>query len=158
MATDQAAREFALLKRAIAGFMDLEGRSTRTEYFLFWIFAKLTALIIVQLAQLALNHGLLILLACVLLVLIFIPNFALFVRRLNDQGRSDPWAIALPIALLASIFSASFSHAGYMTNGDLVSAIANAALLLLAALPGTKGPNRYGPDPRIDAKPTAAEQ
>jgi uncharacterized membrane protein YhaH (DUF805 family) len=77
----------------------------------------------------------------------FVPNFTVTIRRLHDVDRSG-WWLLLPLApalLMAVLMFAS--------SGILVAAV---GLLIAAALiiqlvwycsHGTRGPNRFGPDP-----------
>lgn len=62
----------------------------------------------------------------------FIPTIAVGVRRLHDRDMSGWW------------------YLGYMIANfiPLVNVIANLAFLVLMFLEGTKGPNRFGPDPK----------
>lgn len=66
---------------------------------------------------------------------IFVPSLAVTVRRLHDRNMSGWWygglliASFIPIVNVVAIF-------GYL------------ALLVILLLPGTEGPNRYGPDPK----------
>ncbi len=56
-------------------------------------------------------------------LIIFIPNLAVTVRRIHDVGKSGWWLI-VPLAIL-----------------------------VFAVLEGTKGPNKYGPDPKEEPEP-----
>ncbi len=114
-----------------------------------------------------------------LAALIFlIPYFAVLARRLHDTGRSAWWMLLLapgylsPMlmsgALAGSIGQMGAPGADQTTAGAaLLSALAGAGMILLLAslcnfilfimtlLPGARGPNRFGPDPR---DPNAAGQ
>lgn len=61
-----------------------------------------------------------------------IPNIAVTVRRLHDRDMSGWWYLGM---IVASII-------------PLVGFIAILAFLVLMFLPGTDGPNRFGPDPK----------
>lgn len=71
------------------------------------------------------------LLTLVVLAAMFIPSLAVQVRRFHDQDKSG-WFVLL--ALIPFV-------------GGLV-------LLVFNCLEGTRGPNRYGPDPKLDAAAT----
>ncbi|HYD12072.1 MAG TPA: DUF805 domain-containing protein [Allosphingosinicella sp.] len=58
-------------------------------------------------------------------VLLFIPNLAVSVRRLHDQDKSGWWILIGFIPIVGGIW-----------------------LLVLYLLDGTRGPNRFGPDPK----------
>jgi uncharacterized membrane protein YhaH (DUF805 family) len=100
-----------------------------------------------------------------------IPYFAVLTRRLHDTGRSAWWMLLLapgylsPMlmsgALAGSIGQLGTEGADQATAGAaLLSAMAGAGMIMLLAsicnfilfvltlMPGTRGPNRFGPDPR----------
>ncbi len=98
---------------------------------------------------------------------ILVPNVALQVRRLHDIGRSGWWVgafyllyIVFLVLMLAIGVSAlgGFAPGGatlnYLAYGVMVGFGALAifvyaiVLLVFFFLPGTVGPNRYGPDPK----------
>lgn len=62
----------------------------------------------------------------------FIPSIAVTVRRLHDRDLSGWWYLG---AVAASLI-------------PLVGFLASVALFVLLLLPGTRGPNRFGPDPK----------
>ncbi|KWV90725.1 DUF805 domain-containing protein [Erythrobacter sp. YT30] len=61
-----------------------------------------------------------------------IPNIAVTVRRLHDRDMSGWW---YPGLVLASLI-------------PFLGIIASIGLFVLLILPGTDGPNRFGPDPK----------
>ena len=63
---------------------------------------------------------------------VLIPSIAVVVRRLHDRDMSGWWYLG---AAVASII-------------PLVGFIASIAFLVIMFLPGTAGPNRFGPDPK----------
>jgi len=85
-------------------------------------------------------------------VLLFLCLVDLAVRRRHDRNRSGVDA-ALLLLLISAIGIAPRFHAldGIPAlAGAAVAALAGFYLLVvLAILPGTKGANRYGPDPRL---------
>lgn len=62
----------------------------------------------------------------------FIPSIAVTVRRLHDRDLSGWWYLGAIVAGLIPI----------------VGLLASVALFVVLLLPGTKGPNRFGPDPK----------
>lgn len=90
-----------------------------------------------------------------LVVLVFfVPNLAVSARRLHDQDRSGwwqliywvPWLIGIAISVI-NLGSQSTGLAGIgliMSGLQLVGLI---VLIVFYCLPGTPGPNQYGPDP-----------
>lgn len=63
---------------------------------------------------------------------IIVPSIAVSIRRLHDRDMSGWWYLGLTLAGLIPI----------------IGFLASIALLVLMALPGTPGPNRFGPDPK----------
>lgn len=78
------------------------------------------------------------LLFCVFVIAIIVPAIAVAVRRFHDRNMSGWW------------------YLGFIVLGMIpyVGFIASIAGLVIMCLPGTPGPNRFGPDP-LD--PTSAE-
>lgn len=61
-----------------------------------------------------------------------IPGIAVAVRRLHDRDMSGWWYLGV---IVASII-------------PLINIVASIGFLVLMFLPGTNGPNRFGPDPK----------
>ena len=95
------------------------------------------------------------------MVATFVPSLAVTVRRLHDTDRSGWWMLVgiIPYAfLMAAIATGNLAMVGLVGTVALVGAI---VLLVLTVLDGTKGPNRFGPDPKgagadAAASPTSA--
>ncbi len=66
---------------------------------------------------------------------VFIPMLAVVVRRLHDRDMSGWWYLGVIVASMI----------------PFVGFIAGIAFLVLMVLPGTPGPNRFGPDPKDPA-------
>ena len=158
MAYSESAGDNArLLLRTITGVTDFSGRSRRTEVIYYWIASALAGVIIdfpvgslLPVAEARLfSNG--------LQLLFLIPMFALFVRRVHDQDRSGWWGLLLPIFVALSIPrvlaaygspQAVVSH--QMTPLVLTAISIQIAIVVLFLLPGSDGPNRFGPDPRLE--------
>jgi len=63
---------------------------------------------------------------------IFVPAIAVTVRRLHDRDLSGWWYLGVVI----------------IGQVPYLGALVNLGFLVLMALPGTPGPNRFGPDPK----------
>lgn len=137
-------------------YFDFQGRSRRMEY---WMFTLLNILVVGVLVALILGaggfsdladpgasdtafveaifggFGILIL---VWALIVFIPSIAVTVRRLHDRDMSGWW------------------YLGFIVGGMIpfVGFLVSIALIVLMALPGTSGPNRFGEDP---INPTSAD-
>lgn len=91
----------------------------------------------------------------------FWPQVAIFIKRLHDIDRSAKWFVALAAASASVQLLAWIGHrAGLMVSdadavlplwfvvSGLALLLGLVAPLILACLPGTRGPNRFGSDPR----------
>jgi uncharacterized membrane protein YhaH (DUF805 family) len=164
---------FLPLKR----YAEFSGRSRRMEYWMWFVFLILlyVAFWVLMMviggagimtgnprAAMAAGGGIMIVAALFFLVWLafIIPGIAVAVRRLHDTNRSGWWILS-PFAGYALVWigiamAASGSSAGTLlaTLGMLVAGVLGIVLLVFMFLDGTKGPNRYGPDPkgRVDAE------
>lgn len=173
MASNEATYGLKLAWRAISGIVDFKGRSRRTEILYYWLAMVTLSLLLwpfedwllEQLAGARSWQAQQILIEAVAL-LPALPMFALFARRLHDQDRSAWWVLVLPPLLAMSIYrTLSFILAAPQTGAislpDLPGWVSLTGLPLVLAwltlmlLSGSKGPNRFGPDPR-DEDPRAA--
>lgn len=130
---------FAPLRR----YAQFSGRARRREYWLFILFVALVSALLsawiasttggLPIADAAFEAraqtGLALLAFGLFHLLVFLPAFAVSVRRLHDSGKSGWW-------LLLNLLPA----------GALV-------LIIFYLLDGTPGPNRYGPDPKARPAP-----
>lgn len=85
------------------------------------------------------NSDLLFAIAGSLYFIVNIINLSLVSRRLRDIGFS-PWWLVVLIIVGVAITSTTGSE-------DLFSRATDALTVILLIIPGTKGPNKYGPDP-----------
>lgn len=70
---------------------------------------------------------------------VLIPSIAVAIRRLHDRDMSGWW-------LLGFIVGSMIPFVGF---------VASIAMLVIMLLPGTPGPNRFGPDPKDPANTEA---
>ncbi len=165
---------FLPLKR----YAEFSGRSRRMEYWMFVVFQFLLGIAFWVLmmivggaammsgsgpgALMAAGGGLMIVMALYSLVglALIIPGIAVAVRRLHDTNRSGWWLLA-PLAgyvvlFIGTALSASGSSAGGILAmlGGIGALVMGLVLLVFMFLEGTKGPNRFGPDPKggVDAQ------
>jgi uncharacterized membrane protein YhaH (DUF805 family) len=123
-------------------YADFSGRSRRKEY---WMFALAVALATISPALIMLggvdfstglpSSGFGFGVAALLLfsLAIFIPALAVQVRRFHDQDKSG-WFVLL----------------------NFVPYVGGIIVLVMMCLEGTRGPNRYGPDPKMSERGGAA--
>jgi uncharacterized membrane protein YhaH (DUF805 family) len=113
-------------------YADFSGRSRRKEYWMF-VLGVIIAEIVVSIIEGVLGlrgmiggvYGPLML---ILVLGLLVPSLAVMVRRLHDQDKSG-WFVLLA----------------------LIPLIGGLILLVFMCLEGTRGPNRFGPDPKDPA-------
>jgi uncharacterized membrane protein YhaH (DUF805 family) len=133
-------------------YAEFTGRSRRMEY---WMFTLLNVIVVTVLmfvvlgvggaasvveadaagdpsAGLAALFGGTGLLIVIYGLAVLLPSIAVTVRRLHDRDMSGWW-------YLGAIVGSMIPIAGFLVS---------IAFLVLMALPGTPGPNRFGPDPK----------
>ena len=146
--------------RPFRKYATAEGRAPRPE---FWWFLLLLVVLHVAawLVERALGLGAVTLdlgpLRLILALLTFIPVLCVAARRLHDMNRSGWWVgaywliSAIGNGVLAGLQRSDpaleSTAAGVIGVIVLLAAL---LLLVLLALPGTNGPNDYGPDPQDD--------
>jgi len=118
------------VKALYRNYAKFDGRAARSEFW--WAFLYFLLIYIAQLITLVLNLGSLgTLLALVLSLVVLgtcIPMISVAVRRLHDYNKSG-WFYLLGFIPIVSLY-----------------------VLYIYVQPGTRGPNKYGPDPlEIDA-------
>jgi uncharacterized membrane protein YhaH (DUF805 family) len=135
-------------------YAEFSGRSRRKEYWSFALFFALVYLVLGALMvaggysvtnlyapepAMAETPGVLFWVGAGLLALFalgsIVPSIAVGVRRLHDRGLSGWWYLGVIIASMIPV----------------IGFLAGIAFLVLMVLPGTPGPNKYGPDPKDPA-------
>ena len=124
-------------------YVDFQGRSRRAEYwwvvlFNILVFTVLGVLLLV-LGGIDFDTGDMGPMGFVFIALmglyglaVIIPSISLFVRRLHDINQTGWIYLGLVIA-------------GFI---PLLGLVASIAQIVIACIPGTAGPNKYGPDPK----------
>jgi uncharacterized membrane protein YhaH (DUF805 family) len=84
---------------------------------------------------------------------VLLPGLAVAVRRLHDTNRSGWWMLALlgvAVAAIAAIAGVLFGAVSLTLVFVLfgVYLLVAVVLLVFMCLDGTRGPNRFGPDPK----------
>ena len=147
-----------LILQPLAKFAVFSGRARRSEYWLFSLlqFVIYLVLVVMAISGMAENPagslGLFGIMGLLILVF-FLPNLAVTVRRLHDSGRAAVWLLLYVPGMLGGALEGaqmSANHGLPVANPilTLVSGAANLFLFVLMVLPGQKGPNRFGPDPK----------
>lgn len=126
------------------------GRARRTEFFVFLGFV--TALTAAahywdardgDFVPVALGLGLFE--VCVTLVFL-LPTISLGVRRLHDSGRTGIWMLLIYGPWASTLLAGENRALMFMSAGALI--VGGLAWIIQMMLPGTRGTNRYGTDPR----------
>lgn len=153
-------------------YVDFTGRSRRKEYWL-WILFLIVADVVLSILDAVLGLGGSAttttstapgaigaagslsggLLSKIFVLGVFVPNIAVAVRRLHDTDRSG-WWILLPIVPLLFIAGGviAVGVSGMIVAGVAFLGFFISGLLLLVwyCSEGTRGPNRFGDDPKAD--------
>ena len=94
------------------------------------------------------------LLTCLLALGLIAPGLAVTFRRLHDTNRSGWWILVVVVpyfimGIMMGMAAASGDMTGMASAGivGLVALAGAVAMLVFMVLPGTKGDNRFGPDP-----------
>lgn len=142
--------------RPLKKYADFTGRAPRAEYWWFYlgmIVAYFVAMIIDSLVGVSLfgPYGVV---TTLLGLALLVPGLAATVRRLHDTNRSGWWVliVAVPyliMGIMMGMSAASGDVTGLASAGivGLVALVGAIAMLVFMILPGTKGDNRFGPDP-----------
>lgn len=129
-------------------FADFKGRSRRTEFWLFTLLATALLLIAHYLdggrSDTVAGMGPAEVLVSALLT---IPSIAVTMRRLHDTGRSGLWALLFYGPYVVALVIPQDQVPVLGAAAALL--IGGAILLVLLVLPGERGENRFGPDPKV---------
>lgn len=96
------------------------------------------------------DYGALSLIVIVFMVVSWVSAFAIGVKRLHDRDRSGWWIVLFyfgPAVLQGAQQSAESATLASIILGLGAFAVSIWALVELGFLRGTRGPNRFGPDP-----------
>lgn len=122
-----------LMFQPLRKYAEFRGRARRAEYWLFYLFVVLVVAAAGVLGLLLGGDSLSELVQGVAVLAFLIPMFSASFRRLHDTGRSAWWLLIGLIPIVGAV-----------------------VLLVFYVLPGTPGPNRYGPDPKAAPEDAAA--
>ena len=143
-------------------YVNFGGRAPRSEYWWFILFAVVSQIVLNFIPFFGWIYSL----------ALFLPSLAVAVRRLHDTNRTGWWVLfylvpAFGTVVLAIVFFALFGLDGVDSSfadevewgvigvllgipiviGLIVSLVSTIVILVFLILPGTPGPNRFGPDP-----------
>ncbi|HEY0313756.1 MAG TPA: DUF805 domain-containing protein [Allosphingosinicella sp.] len=158
---------FLPLKR----YAEFSGRSRRTEFWMFALFQFLVWIVFLTLCGIVAGSMLmsmgkgdagglmaaggtvmiLLLIGVLIALAFFLPGLAVGMRRLHDTNRSGWWLGGYLILALVGGFLRAQGGAGLAGLISIVQLGYLIALIVFYCLDGTKGPNKYGPDPKGQA-------
>ncbi len=150
-------------KRPFQKYADFSGRAPRAEFW--WFTLAISVLMIgILIVERSLGLGRVFLeygpMTVLLLLATIVPSLAVQVRRLHDTDRTGWWlaAVYAPyvglIATMPGVGSAGMAEPAALSGSVMLFGLLGLIVLIVAivlivfyCLPGTAGPNRYGPDP-----------
>jgi len=120
--------------KVLRQYADFNGRARRTEYWMFTLFSVIISVVLAILdSVLGASAGGFGLLQGLYALAVLLPSLAVGARRLHDTGRSGWWLLIGLIPLIGAI-----------------------VLIVFFVIDGDRGPNAYGPDPKIPTDDMAA--
>lgn len=134
------------VKMGFNRYVDFQGRSRRSEFWWWYLFNFIVSLVLgwIPIVGLIVSLGLLL------------PNIAVSIRRLHDTDRTG-WWILLPAAPYIVVILGIVMEAQILLILGGIAALGCIILLIVwYCTDGTKGPNRFGEDPkmRLDVEET----
>ena len=123
----------------------LKGRALRSEFWWFCLFTFILNIIVALLGSLLPALGSIV--SAVQALWLLLPTVGVTTRRLHDRNMSGWWQLLPLAAALPAIAGAVLESDGLLMLAGCTVALASLALLIIYALRGTAGPNRFGPDP-----------
>lgn len=151
-------------KRPLQKYADFSGRAPRAEYWwyvLAVVIASIIAYVIDDIFGLKGTIGPYGPLSALLGLALLSPGLAVATRRLHDTNRSGWWLLLLVPYVISMVMAARAMASGSMADLGgagmlaIIGLIGCIILLIFMVLPGTKGENRFGPDPYAGAEATA---
>ena len=143
------------IKTCFSKYAVFSGRAQRSEFWWFFLFSVVSSAI----------ANIVPVVGQIYWLVLLIPSLAVSARRLHDTDRSAWWLLlylasilamgaAIAAFAVAAVSSFDTGNDGLASGAVLVGIVSlfialgcSIAPLIFYALPGTVGPNRYGPDP-----------
>ena len=122
-----------------------KGRASRSEFWWFCLFTLIMNFVVALLGSLLPTLGSII--SAVQALWLLLPTVGVTTRRLHDRNFSGWWQ-ALPLAAALPAIAGAVLEANWLLMlAGCAAGLASLVLLIVYALKGTAGPNRFGPDP-----------
>ena len=123
----------------------LKGRASRSEFWWFCLFTFILNIIVALLGSLLPALGSIV--SAVQALWLLLPTVGVTTRRLHDRNLSGWWQVLPLAAALPAIAGAVLEANWLLMLAGCAAGLASLVLLIVYALKGTAGPNRFGPDP-----------
>lgn len=148
---------------AFKKYFVIRGRSTRSEYWFFFLFNLIAGIVLNLLDQVFGLYNVeeeMGILGSLYALIALIPGITVTVRRLHDSGRSGWWLLSLVLSMVALIVSMVMgvieseygepSDALYVFIGVsiLLTLILLVTIFIFTLLDSQRGSNRFGPNPK----------
>ena len=143
------------IKTCFSKYAVFSGRAQRSEFWWFFLFSVVSSAI----------ANIVPVIGQIYWLVLLIPSLAVSARRLHDTGRSAWWLLLYLASILATGVAFAALVLAFVIGDDrgndeaalgvaliaivsfLIALGCSIAPLIFYVLPGTVGPNRYGPDP-----------
>jgi uncharacterized membrane protein YhaH (DUF805 family) len=132
------------------------GRTRRLDVLYYWVASMLVTAAVEGAVTATMSWDSALVARNAVKLVVLIPWFSLFARRLHDIGRSGWWVLCLPPVVAANLYENvrvnlhAFDPAWPgLGMWGLVLLIPVLLALAVTLLPGDVDENRYGPDPRL---------
>ena len=112
------------IRTCFSKYATFSGRAQRPEFWYFFLFTFIAATVGELIDKAVVGNPVV---GPIISLVLVLPNLAVLARRLHDIDRTSWWLLLYFVPVIGWI-----------------------ALIGFACLPGTLGPNRYGPDPFAD--------
>jgi uncharacterized membrane protein YhaH (DUF805 family) len=115
--------------KVLKNYVGFSGRARRKEYWMFTLFSLIVAVVLAIIDGMGgfMTDSGMGLLGLLYSLAVLLPSIAVSVRRLHDIDKSGWWLLLILVPLIGAI-----------------------VLLVFAVMEGTRGDNRFGPDPKAD--------
>jgi uncharacterized membrane protein YhaH (DUF805 family) len=118
---------FEAISSGFRNYVGFSGRASRSEFWYWMLFTTLVS-IVTSIIDLEVSSGNVGPFSLIWSLVTFLPGLAMAARRLHDTDRSGWWLLLSFIPLIGII-----------------------VLIVFWCFEGTRGPNRFGPDPLLRA-------
>jgi uncharacterized membrane protein YhaH (DUF805 family) len=144
-AASAAGSPMEYIQKCIRLYVDGKGRARRAEFWWWILFTFVVGIVTggidYVLSGGATAYGQIQVVSTIVGLAVLAPSVSVMSRRLHDTGQNG-WLAAVPIVL------SGIGGALGVQMGSLFSLLAFAAVIAIGLIPGTIGPNQYGPDPK----------